>query len=348
MKIFKGTGDFFTLDIGTRSLRVVQLAQQSGGAWSLLHMGYMAVDPKHIEADSDESRRKLGQAIRAVVTEAGISATDCVVGLKSSKTFTTMLPLPKMSPAERESLLKYQADKYIPMPLDDVKLDSAVVGDSPEDPSKDEVLLASVAQEYVENVVDMIDSLGFNVIAAEPEPIAIIRSVVPDGATGGRMVIDIGERSTDIAITIDGSPRLVRTLPMGMHMLVRSISQSLSTKDDQAQQFLLKFGLDKERLEGQVYQALQAPLDGFVSELVKSVKFLQTRYPAMTIEVVHTVGYAATIPLMSEFIAEKANIPVQITSPWQKVTMSEKQRAAIVATEYEFATAVGLAQRIIK
>ena len=45
MKIAKGLGDFFGLDIGTNAVRVVQLARTSNG-WNLLHYGYAPVDPK--------------------------------------------------------------------------------------------------------------------------------------------------------------------------------------------------------------------------------------------------------------------------------------------------------------
>ena len=43
MKLSKGLGDFFGLDIGTNAVRVVQLAQTSSG-WSLVHYGYAPVD----------------------------------------------------------------------------------------------------------------------------------------------------------------------------------------------------------------------------------------------------------------------------------------------------------------
>ncbi len=47
MRIFKGMGDYFALDIGTKAIRVVQLTPQGDDSWSLLHAGYMAVDPKN-------------------------------------------------------------------------------------------------------------------------------------------------------------------------------------------------------------------------------------------------------------------------------------------------------------
>ena len=348
MRIFKGMGDYFSLDIGTRSIKVVQLAKQGDDTWSLLHVGYSAVDPRIIAADSEESRKKLGQAIKSAVAQAGISVTDCVVGVESSRAFVTMVQLPKMSDSERASVLKYQADKYIPIPIDDAKIDWVVLGDAPDNPKQDEVLLASVTQDYVQNLVEMIDSLGFNVVAVEPNSIAMLRSTLPANAQGCQMVIDIRETSTDLAITIDGSPRLVRTLPVGLNTFVRTIAQGLNVKDDQAQQFLLKFGLDQTRLEGQVYATLIPAIDSFVSDLKKSVTFLGTRYANLSISTMVTTGFAATVPLLAAYLSESTGIPMQVTNPWQKVKMPESERSSIAAVEYEYATAVGLAQRVEK
>ena len=336
MRIFKGMGDYFALDIGTKAIRVVQLTPQGDDSWSLLHAGYMAVDPKIIASDSDESRKKLGQAIKSAVVQAGISATNCVIGIESSRSFVTMIQLPKMTDSERSSILKYQADKYIPIPVDDAKIDWVVLGDSPDNPQQDEVMLASVTQDYIEGLVDMIDSLGFNVIAVEPNSISMLRAALAANSTSTNMVINVGERSTDVVIAIGSSPRLVRTLPIGLQSFVRTISQGLNVKDDQAQQFLLKFGLEKTRL------------DGFVSDLKKSVSFLESRYSNLKIDSILAMGFAATIPLFSEYISDNTGIPVQITNPWQKVRVPDSERASMAAVEYEYATAVGLAQRVEK
>jgi type IV pilus assembly protein PilM len=231
------------------------------------------------------------------------------------------------------------------MPLDDAKIDWAKLGPSPRDAQKQEVLLASTAQTYVEDLIEMIDSSGFNVIAAEPDPIAMIRSLLPSKPTGSHVVLDVGEQSTDIVVTIQDKPVLVRTLPMGLRTMVAAIVQNLNIKEDQASQFILKFGLAQDRLEGQVYRAVEGVLDNFASEIAKSIKFFQNKYNTENITAVHLSGYAGTIPQFKEYIAGKISLPTDVVSPWHKVELSDADRQKVQTTEYEFATAVGLAQR---
>ncbi|NLA42987.1 type IV pilus assembly protein PilM [Candidatus Saccharibacteria bacterium] len=346
MKLIKGMGDYFSLDIGTKSIRVVQLSAAGEGRWKLDNVGYSALDARIIASDSAEGRKKLSSAIIATVAQAGINTKNVVVGLPSTKTFTTVIEVPVMSDIELKSTLKYQADQYIPMPLDDAKIDWAKLGPSPRDAKKQEVLLASTAQSYVENLIEMIDSSGFNVIAAEPDPVAIIRSLLPVNPSGSHVVLDVGEQSTDIVVTIEDRPVLVRTLPMGLRTMVGAIVQNLNIKEDQASQFILKFGLDQGRLEGQVFRAVEGVLDNFASEIAKSIKFFQNKYNTESIAAVHLSGYAGVIPHFKEYIAGKTSLTTDIVSPWQKVNLSDADRQKVQATEYEFATAVGLAQRV--
>lgn len=231
------------------------------------------------------------------------------------------------------------------MSLDDAKVDWKLLGQSLHDPKQMEVLLASTAKSYSEDRLEFIESLGLNVIAAEPDPIAMIRSLLPAGVTDARMIIDMGELSTDIAITYGDAPRLVRTIPTGLSTLVKAAVTNLNIKDEQARQFILKFGLAPDRLEGQVYRAVEGVLDNFTSELVKSIKFFQTRYPNIPIGGLLLSGFAMTVPRLNEYVASKVNIATAVANPWQKVKVSQTNQQNLLPIMSEFSTAVGLAER---
>lgn len=344
MTLFKGVGDFFALDIGTNAIRVVQLSAGKDD-WSLLHYGYAQVDSKITTANSSEAERRLGEIIMTAVGQSSIKTKNVVIGLPSQKTFTTVIDVPMMPEAELRNTIKYQIDQYIPMSIDDAKVDWVLLGKSLHDPTQQEVLITSTANSYAEQQLEFIEALGLNVIAAEPDPIAMIRSLLPAGIQDARLIVDMGEMSTDIAITYGDAPRLVRTIPTGLQTMVKVAVQNLNVQDDQARQFILKFGLAPDRLEGQVYRAVESMLEGFVAELTKSIKFFQTRYPATPVGGILLSGYASTIPKFGEYMTAKTGVASVTADPWQKVRVSsgDKQKLAPVAAE--FVTAIGLAQR---
>ena len=234
------------------------------------------------------------------------------------------------------------------MAIDEAKVDWKPLGQSLHDPSKQEVLLTSTAIQYAEERLEAIEALGFNVIAAEPEPIAMIRSLLPTGVGDARLIIDMGETSTDLAVTYADAPRLVRTIPTGLRSLVKAAAQNLNVQEDQARQFILKFGLAPDRLEGQVYRAIEGTLDTFAAELTKSIKFFQTRYPNIAIGATLLSGYASVMPMFPEFVTAKTSIQAFAANPWQKVQVGASDQQQLAAISHEFATVIGLAERVGK
>lgn len=345
MALLKGAGDFFALDIGTNAVRVVQLARAGKDAWSLVRYGYAPVDSKITAADSAEARKRLGEIIMTAIGQSGIKIRDVAIGLPSQKTFTTVIDVPMMSEAELRGTIKYQIDQYIPMPMGEAKVDWKLLGQSLHDPKQQEVILTSTAMSYAESQLEFVESLGLNVIAIEPDPIAMVRSLLPSGVTDARLIVDVGEQSSDIVLTYGDSPRLVRTVPMGLTALVKAAVQNLNVKDEQARQFILKFGLAPDRLEGQVFRAIESTLENFVNELVKSIKFFQTRYPSTPVGGILLSGFAVTVPRFGEYVSAKTGVQAVAANPWQRVKVSQADQQQLLPVMNEFATVVGLAQR---
>jgi len=162
------------------------------------------------------------------------------------------------------------------------------------------------------------------------------------------LIIDVGEQSTDLAITFGGSPRLVRTIPMGVRSLIKAAVQNLNVQEDQARQFILKFGLAPDRLEGQVYRAIESTLESFAAELTKSIKFFQTRYPNTPVGGILLSGFSAIVPQFGNYVTAKTGIPSTVANPWQRVSVSQQDQQQLMTVASEFATVIGLAQRTNK
>ena len=89
----------------------------------------------------------------------------------------------------------------------------------------------------------------------------------------------------------------------------------------------------------------QHPLDQFAAEVVKSIKFFQTRYPNIPIGSMIMSNYAVTVPGFSAYISEKVGIPAEAGNPWQKVRVSSADQVALQPLSSQFGVAIGLAQR---
>ncbi len=345
MRLLKGVGDFFAMDIGTTSIRIVQLDGDAKRGWSLQKYAYVPVDEKVIKDASGLGKKKFQDIVKSAVNQAGIRTKNIAVGLPAGRTFTVIVETENQDMRDLEKTIKYQLDQYIPMAVDEAKADYKILGPSPNDPSKAEVLVSSTAITYAESTLDLIEGMGLNVVAMEPEPLAMARALTPPGAVDARMIVDLGERSTDLVVVFRGVPRLVRSVPGGFDSLIKAVAGSLSVRGDQARQFILKFGLAQDKIEGQVFKALDSTLEAFAQELTKSVLFFQGKYVNVKVGGIILSGFAEIIPFIAEYIEAKTDVPTMQGNPWQLVRVSPEQQNALMSVASEFAVAIGLAER---
>ena len=345
MSLLHGVGDFFALDIGTNSIRMIQLSGNAEKGWTLDKFAYVPVDQKITKDDSETGKRKLGEIILGAREQAGIKTKNIAIGLPARKTYTAIIEVPNAPQRELTQTVKYEADQYVPMSVDEAKINFAVLGISPNDAKKAEILLSSTDNAYAESVMESVEQLGLNVIAQEPEPIAMVRALAPVGVQDARMIIDLGETSTDLVVMYQGSPRLVRSIPGGLLSFVRTVENSLKVRDDQARQFILKFGLAQDKLEGKVFEALKSTLEGFAMEMTKSVRFFQNRYVGAQVGGIVLSGFSGIIPFMAEYIEMQTGVATTQGNPWQYVKVTPAQQQMLLPVASEFAVAIGLAER---
>lgn len=345
MSLLSGVSEFFGLDIGTTAVRIVQL-RGSGPSKQLLKYVASPIDSTIAISDAASDQQKIAQIIRDLINNSQISTRNVAVGIPSSKVFTTTVDIDRLSPVELAKTIHLQADSLIPTPLTESKIDWAVIGDSPKDKTKQEILLTSVPNEYIERQLDMLESIGLNVIAFEPDNLALARALTAPDATNPQVVLDVGHKTTDLVITMNGAPRLTRSIPAGSEAILRSAVQNLGIDQKQAEQFVFKFGLNKTKLEGQIYQSIIGTIDLIVGEIEKSIKFFQGRYLDTPLDRIIVTGNAAGLPEFPLYIANKTGLKVEIGNTWRNVSYPQSQQNELLAVSNSFGVAIGLAERV--
>lgn len=344
MSILSGVSEFFGLDIGTTAVRLVEL-HNAGKSKALVKYAYVPLDSTVAMSDAKGDQHKLGLVIKDLIEQSRVTTKHVAVGLPSQRVFTTIIDVDRLSESEIAKTIEYQADSLIPTPLEESKIDWTILGDSPKDKNKVEVLLSSVTNDFVERRLDMLESIGLNVISFEPDHMALARAVIPFDTTVPQMVVDIGSKATDLVVSVAGAPRLARSIPTGSEAIIRAAVQNLSIDQNQAIQFVNKFGLSKDKLEGQIYNAIIGTIDILIGEFDKSIKFFQARYPDLKIERIIMTGGASALPEFPLYVANKFGLNVEIGNAWRNVSFPADRQSELFAASNHFGVAAGLAER---
>lgn len=343
MGFLQSEENFFGVDIGNSAVRIVQLKGHHPKP-NLLTYGDIEVPEGLVASDSLVDQEKLATIIKTIANDAGVSTKNVVTSLPTASVFTTIIKTPKLSHDELAHSIKYQADKYIPMPLDQVKIDWYSVGQSATNPEEMEVLLVAAPNVTANKYLNVVQKAGFELLALEINPIALTRSLLTNPGIAV-VIVDFGANATDITIVSKQIPQLVRSVNVGSHALTRVTSQNLGLDKVQAEQFIRKFGLTQTKLEGQVFKALKPLLDNVIEEINKSVKYYQEANPSERIEKIVITGGTAALPELPVYLANSVGFTVEIGNPWANISYVADMQDKLSSISLNYATAVGLAMR---
>ena len=333
---------YFGVDLGNSGVRLVELKQINTKP-TLVTYGDIELPPGIMASDSPIDQTKVSETLKRLVADARVSTKNVVAGLQASKVFTSIVKMPQMTDPEIAQSIRYQADKFIPMPLEQVKLDFTKITQDKAAEEVDVLLVATptvVANKYL----NIFQQAGLELMALDINAIAQARAMVP--ATDIDVVmIDFTSLTTDIAIVSKGVTGLIRSINVGAKSLVRVTAQNLGLDEVQADQFVRKFGLTQTKLEGQVYRSMKPLLDNVVDEIKKSIDFFYQNGSGGKIEKVVITGGPSAIPEMPVFLANSLGLAVEIGNPWQKISYATEFTERLASMALSYSTATGLALR---
>jgi len=344
MKLLPQEDNYFGLDIGSSSIKIAQLRELHGSP-SLVTYGDIEVASNILSSDSEIDQGRVSELIKQLASDAKVTTKNVVASLSASQSYTAIIRTPKLSHSELAESIKFQADKVIPMAMDQVKLDWAVVGEVAETDEVD-ILLVAAPNNTANKYLNVIQKAGLELLALEINPIAQSRSLIgPVDKPKCIIIVDIGSIASDIAILNNTIPQLVRSVAIGSKALNRVVSQNLGIDSGQADQFIKKFGMDETKIEGQVAKTLKPVVDHLVEEINKSITFFQEKNPTQRVEKIILTGGTTALPGLPLYLANATGLTIEVGNPWQNISYPKELESNLAGLSLSYATAIGLAMR---
>lgn len=335
------------IDIGTKNIRLVELGKDSAGP-VLLAAGSIPTPPKALSSTLAADAEALVQTITQLFRETGVKSRVVNIALPEAQVFTRVIEMPPLSPRELTSALQWEAEQYIPLPLDQVNIDFSVLRQAKDTGTgKIEVLLVACPKTLLDKYVSYFDAADITVDGVETDIIATARALTQSTSTiRTAMIVSLGSQTTDVAILRSGTLSFTRSISAGGDALTRAIAQGLNFEQGQAEEYKNTYGLEQDKLEGKIVAAAKPVMDTIIGELRRAIAFYLERYKNEPVEAILLSGDTAKLPGMVVYLAENvgSSIEVQLANPW--VGIKKDPRFNALNTEGpSFAVSVGLALR---
>jgi type IV pilus assembly protein PilM len=336
------------LDIGASSIKLVQLLPDGNG-YSLVAVGKSLTPQSFLYSESEMDQKNFAQAVTTLFKESRATSNAVSVALLESLVATKVIEMPLLNDNELASAIKWEAEQYIPWPIDEVSLDWQVLSKSgPEVKAVDakmQVLLVVAPTLLINKYIKILKMANLEVVSVESEVLSISRAVyLSDVSAPTTLVLDMGSNSTNVCIIENGLMIFSRTIAMGGSALTRAVSGDLNLDFNQAEEYKRTYGLDETKLSGKVAVVIKPVFDVVVNEIKRAFTFFQTLRPGGMIKRIVVSGGTGMLPGAVFYIAgQMSDVEVQIADPWKNIKFPQKLVYDPRTEGALYTTAVGLA-----
>ncbi len=336
---------FLGVDVGSTSIKLVELTKEKGLP-TLVTYGYAErAIGDIIKGDAKEIIVKVGTLLKKLYTEAGVIGYKAITALPNFSVFNSVITLPVMNEKELGAAIRWEAKKFVPMPIEEVVLDWRIIDTIVVGRKKKNyrILLTAAAKNLVKRYVEIFKQADLELLSLETESFALTRSLIGKSQATA-MIIDTSAVTTDIIIIEKGVPALNRSIDVGGITISRAIANSLNIDYRRAEQFKKDIGMGGSSKIPKIIEGIMKPV---ADEVSYSLQLYQEQ-SGKIIEQVILSGGSAYLPGLTDYFSKLLNIRVIVGDPWSRVAYPADLKPALVEVAPRFAVAIGLALRELK
>jgi len=333
------------MDIGSYAVKVVS-AKVSGTNVNIesAHSSYNPVGQFLPKPGAYQT--KLAEAIKKLLVDNKLSHLELNMALPDSEAFSTIISMPVLTDAELASAVQWEAEQYLPISLEEVNLEYAVLHrpTSKDNGDKMRVLLVAVKKEQSGHLLEFVQTIGNTISSLETASLSIARvySGRSISTASSILVCHLGALSTDIVILQHGQLMVTHSFPIGGLALTRAVERGLSLEATQAEEYKRTYGVDPDQLEGRVKAVLLPVVTSILTEVRKSTQYYQSENTDQIKEIILSGG-SAYLPGLVGFIANQLSTEVILGNPFDVIKAKSNQTLPQDVAAYT--VALGLAMR---
>lgn len=309
------------LDIGSSSVKLVELTQSLGGNLRLERYAIEQLPRGAVVDGNIDKIDVVAEAVRRAYRRAECRVKNVAMALPSSAVITKRIALPaNLNEEELEVQVESEANQYIPFALDEVSLDFQVLGPVLNSPEEVEVLIAASRKEKVEDRLAVVQEAGLKPIVVDVESYAMRAALgrligqLPNRGEGQVIaVFYIGANTTGVTVILDGEAVYEREQPFGGQQLTSDIARAYGIPAEEAEA-KKRSGDLPANFEAEV---LRPFIETAATEITRALQFFFTSTPFTRVDQLMLCGGSSVLAGLPEALMERAQVPTSVISPFK-------------------------------
>ncbi len=338
------------LDIGSSSVKLVQLKEKKGG-YVLVAFGAAPLPPEAIVDGALMNSAAIVQAIQELVAQHKVKTKEVAIGVRGHSVIIKKISMPRMSQEELDESIQWEAEQYIPFDVKDVNIDTQILTPDGDAAGQMDVLLVAAKKDMINDYTSVCAEAGLTATVIDVDAFAVQNAFEAnyDSSPSDTVVlVNVGAAVSNINVISRGVTTFTRDITMGGNAFTEEIQKQLNISYDEAE--ALKVGGQGETdavVPQEVERVIQAVADQMGGEIQRSLDFYASTAADGKITKAFLSGGTARVPALYKVVEARAGVPVEILNPFKNVEIDNKKfdPGVIVAAAPSAAVGVGLALR---
>jgi type IV pilus assembly protein PilM len=355
------------LDIGTKTVKLVQLRRGRGGSVQLVNLATVEIptsqedrsalnelDQNHLDLElKAKTESNLIKTIHQLLSSQKIRPTHLVTAIPKHLTTVRSITLPTDSPAEIEQMIRFEAAKHIPFLADDDILNFQIMGTSAIGGSQ--VLLVAVRRQIIDDHLILLKKIGIEPEIVSVSSVAIYTAMrqselLEEGTV--QALIDIGSSMTDLTLVQNRILVYSRSTTVAGNQLVQRLQAEFQINEQTAESMLplidltqANFGIDTYH-QDRLAQSILPWLEQLDNEIKQSLEYFRSESGVSQIDSIILSGGLSRLKGLSTHLAKELNIEIIAADALKNIGINRTLWAEKVAKwGSSINIAVGLALR---
>lgn len=238
------------LDIGRTTLTAVQLKYQTGGA-ALMSAAVDQLPEGLVQEGEVRDVEALSLALKDFWKNHKIRGRKVELGLANQKVVVRVLEFPLLEEKELRTAIEFQAQDYIPIPIEEAVLDYHVLARETDESGieKQKVLVVAAQKNMVLDFMSALKKARLSVAGIDLQAFALLRAMVPKSfleaePEGGAIALaNIASDVTNLVVSMAGEPQFNRVIFFGEDNFTKAVQDLKRISFVQAEELKMKAGL---------------------------------------------------------------------------------------------------------
>lgn len=349
---YVGPKGIIGVDIGLSAIKLAELIKQSDGTYKISNYASVDLPEGTIIEDEIQKEDEILKALQVGIKELGSSNKFACIGLSGPNTIIKRLQLAGGTEDEIEDQVVWEAEQYLPFPIDEGNISFSVIGEN--QGGGVDVIIGAAKKSVIESFKTIVERTSLKVKIADHCAAAIINvfenvmgeEVKQRGKTW--ILMDLGAQKTLFIIYKNGVLVFFKELNIGGLTITEEIQRQMGVNYNEAESLKIH-GDGSGNIPEEIVEIINQVLDTFFSELKKTIDFWVSSTSEETFDGCVLTGGGAQIPGFSEALQELLETEVQVLNPFSAMSYNKNNISEddINGIAYRGVCAIGLAMRSV-